>query len=58
MNGAQLARPSPLPSFCNSYHNLVVGLVVHMVLVGLPIAFSVQRFGRVNEPVDHQPVVS
>jgi hypothetical protein len=41
------------------YHDLVLGLVVHMVLVGLPISFSVQRFGRVTEPaVDHQPVVN
>ena len=41
------------------YHDLVLGLVVHMVLVGLPISFSVQRFGRVAEPaVDHQPVVN
>ena len=40
------------------YHDLVQGLVVHMVLVGLPISFSVQRFGRVTEPVDHQPVVN
>lgn len=30
------------------YHDLVLGLVVHMVLVGLPISFSVQRFGRVT----------
>ena len=28
------------------YHDLVVGLVAHMVLVGLPISFSIQRFGR------------
>ena len=40
------------------YHDLVLGLVVHMVLVGLPISFSVQRFGSVTEPVDHQPVVN
>ncbi len=40
------------------YHDLVVGLVAHMALVGLPISFSVQRFGRVTEPVDHQPVVN
>src|SRR5450756_2043000 len=26
------------------YHDLVLGLVVHMVLVGLPIAFCVRRF--------------
>lgn len=30
------------------YHDLVQGLVVHMVLVGLPIGFSVHRFGRVT----------
>ncbi len=40
------------------YHDLVLGLVVHMVLVGLPISFSVQWFGRVTGPVDHQPVVN
>lgn len=40
------------------YHDLVLGLVVHMVLVGLPISFSVQRFGRATQPVDHQPVVN
>lgn len=28
------------------YHELVHGLAAHMILVGLPIAFSVQRFGR------------
>jgi hypothetical protein len=33
------------------YHDLVLGLVVHMVLVGLPISLCVQRFGRVTEPV-------
>ena len=32
------------------YHELVHGLLAHMILVGLPIAFSVQRFGRVTEP--------
>ena len=26
-------------------HDLILGLVVHMVVVGLPIAFSVRRFG-------------
>jgi hypothetical protein len=40
------------------YHDLVLGLVVHMVLVGLPISFSVQGFGRVTAPVDHQLVVN
>src|SRR5664279_3005365 len=40
------------------YHDLVLGLIAHMVLVGLPISFSVQRFGRVTEPLDHQPVVN
>ncbi len=28
------------------YRSLVQGLLVHMVLVGLPISFSVRRFGR------------
>ncbi|MBB5345226.1 hypothetical protein [Tunturibacter empetritectus] len=32
------------------YHELAHGLAAHMILVGLPIAFSVQRFGRVAEP--------
>jgi hypothetical protein len=27
-------------------HDLILGLVVHMVVVGLPISFSVQRFAR------------
>jgi hypothetical protein len=27
-------------------HNLIVGLVSHMVLIGLPISFSVRRFSR------------
>lgn len=27
-------------------HNEILGLVVHMVLIGLPIAFSVRRFGK------------
>jgi len=40
------------------YRDLVLGLVVHMVLVGLPISFSVQRFGRITEPVDHPLVVN
>lgn len=39
------------------YHDLVLGLVVHMLLVGLPISFSVQRFCRITDPVNHQPVV-
>lgn len=30
------------------YHELAHGLAAHMILVGLPIAFSVQRFGRVT----------
>jgi hypothetical protein len=30
------------------YHDLVLGLVAHMILVGLPISFSVQRFGRIT----------
>ena len=27
-------------------HDLILGLVVHMTIVGLPIAFSVRRFAR------------
>jgi hypothetical protein len=27
-------------------HNLIVGLVGHMVLIGLPISFSVRRFAK------------
>lgn len=27
-------------------HDLILGLLVHMVIVGLPISFSVWRFGR------------
>jgi hypothetical protein len=27
-------------------HDLILGLLVHMVVVGLPIAFSVRRFAR------------
>jgi hypothetical protein len=26
-------------------HNLILGLVVHMIVIGLPISFSVRRFG-------------
>ncbi len=33
------------------YRDLVQGLVMHMVIVGLPISFSVRRFGREAEPV-------
>src|SRR5579862_2307340 len=29
-----------------SLHDLILGLLVHMVVVGLPISFSVRRFGR------------
>ncbi len=29
-----------------SLHDLILGLAVHMVVVGLPISFSVRRFGR------------
>ncbi len=36
------------------YHDLVLGLVVHTVLVGLRSAFS----GSAGYPVDHQPVVN
>jgi hypothetical protein len=27
-------------------HDLILGLVVHMVVIGLPISFSVRRFGK------------
>ena len=27
-------------------HGLIQGLLVHMVVVGLPISFSVRRFGK------------
>jgi hypothetical protein len=27
-------------------HDLILGLVVHMVVIGLPISFTVRRFGR------------
>lgn len=27
-------------------HDVLVGLGVHMVIIGLPIAYSVRRFGR------------
>lgn len=27
-------------------HDLILGLLVHMVVVGLPVSFSVRRFGR------------
>jgi hypothetical protein len=27
-------------------HDLILGLVVHMVVIGLPISFSVWRFAR------------
>jgi len=33
------------------YWDLVQGLLVHMVIVGLPISFSVRRFARATEPV-------
>ena len=33
------------------YRDLLLGVLVHIVLVGLPIAFYVQRFGRVTELV-------
>ena len=29
-----------------TYHDLAQGLVVHMVVIGLPISFSVRRFGQ------------
>ena len=27
-------------------HDLILGLLVHMVIVGLPISFSVRKFAR------------
>lgn len=30
----------------NELHDVLVGLGVHMVIIGLPIAYSVRRFGR------------
>jgi len=27
-------------------HDLILGLTVHMVIIGLPVAYSVRRFGR------------
>jgi len=27
-------------------HDLILGLLVHMVVVGLPISFSVRRFAK------------
>ena len=27
-------------------HDLILGLVVHMVVIGLPISFSVRRFAK------------
>jgi hypothetical protein len=32
------------------YHDLVLGLLVHMILVGLPISFSVRLFAREAVP--------
>jgi hypothetical protein len=29
-----------------TYRDLVQGLVVHMIVIGLPISFSVRRFGQ------------
>lgn len=29
-------------------HDLILGLVVHMIVIGLPIAYSVARFGHAN----------
>ncbi len=31
-----------------SLHDLILGLAMHMVVVGLPISFSVRRFGRLK----------
>lgn len=36
-----------------TWHDRVLGLAVHMVVVGLPIAFSVSRFG--TRSVDDEP---
>lgn len=45
----------PLSAFHASgpyqYRDLVQGLVVHMVVVGLPISFSVRWFAKVSEPI-------
>ena len=35
------------------YRELAHGLAAHMILVGLPIAFSVQRFGGPTQPEGH-----
>ena len=32
-------------------HDLLQGLIVHMVVIGLPISFSARRFARATEPV-------
>ena len=32
-----------------SLHDLILGLAVHMVVVGLPISFSVWRFGKIGQ---------
>ena len=40
------------------YHDLFLGLVVHMALVGFPKSFCVQGFGKVTERLYHQPVVN
>jgi len=29
-----------------SLHDLILGLVVHMVVIGLPISFSVRQFAK------------
>lgn len=31
--------------------DLILGLLVHMVVVGLPISFSIRRFGELSEPL-------
>jgi hypothetical protein len=36
-----------------TYRDLVSGFVVHMVIVGLPISFSVQRFARLPGQPSH-----
>ncbi|MGA3224405.1 MAG: hypothetical protein ABSC65_11635 [Acidobacteriaceae bacterium] len=35
------------------YRDLVLGLVVHMVIVGLPISFSIRRFAKLEPNQSH-----
>ncbi|WP_255550982.1 hypothetical protein [Granulicella sp. dw_53] len=38
-------------------HDLIQGLLVHMVVVGLPISFSVRRFAtQINQKIDVRPL--